>query len=1136
MINKTLLEKIEIKIGNILDGVYPYALEEISKSTPKDIIFITSDSARARKIHKEIKFLNSNALLFPSWDSTPYDLVSPSKSILEERIKTLSKINKGNKNIIVTSLDAFLQKTIPQDILSKHTITIKKNAIINRQSLIDFLVANNYSRLSEANEPGEFAVRGSIIDIFANGEEEGFRIDFFENKVEFIKIFNPATQTSTGSANEIKILPSSEFIFSKQYLNVLKESLLTVAGSKINELDIIRNLEEGIKSNTIEQYLPLIYDCQTLDSYMNQPMLILDKFLEHEGKNIFEKIHNLYEERVRHTKLDKTILPPHHLWITYEEYNAKLRNNQLIRLELSESKNQDTILQVSNIDNFKILSKYQHSDTVNLLVEYIHIQYKIKKNIVISASSEGSRDRIHKILQDTNVNCVLADAMPKKFNPHVHLIISPIESSYSCPEYAFITEKNIFGETIQKISRKNKSKSNAFSDLSSFSLGDLVVHNEYGVAKFHGLETIELSHTKHDCIKLEYSMQNKLFIPVENINLITRYGSAESSTQLDSLGGTSWQIKKGRAKEKIKKSAEYLMQIAAQRQLKQADILEIPPGLYEEFCSTFPYIETEDQINAIAAIISDLMNGKPMDRLICGDTGFGKTEVALRAAFIAIKAGKQVSLICPTTLLTKQHFRSFKSRMEKFGIKIAQLSRLVSQKESKNIIEEINNGTLDLVIGTHALLNDKIKFKDLGLLIIDEEQHFGVAQKEKLKKLKDNIHILTLSATPIPRTLQMSLSGIKDLSLISTPPINRISTKTVIIRFDELVIKEALINEHKRDGQSFYICPRISDLEGVEHSLRRIVPELKFKKVHGRMAPTEIDHIMSEFCDGKFDILLCTSIIESGIDIPTANTLIVHKSDQFGLSQMYQIKGRIGRSNIKSYAYFTFASNKAIKSTTLNKLEILQKTEHLGAGFSVASYDMDMRGYGNLVGEEQSGHIKEIGVELYQNMLKEAVEDIKNNGEEKRKETQFTPQINLSIPVYIPEEYIQDFDMRLNLYRRLGELQNEDETQAFAAEMVDRFGKLPLEFENLFSTITLKNLCYDCKISKIDASTLGFAITFLERDAKHSDRILKFVINHSDKIKIKPESKIVISKNIEDGHARSVYIEKFIKDLREKLY
>lgn len=1135
MINNKLLQKTDIKIGNVLDGTYMYALTKIHQSTTKNIIFITSNTERARKLHKEISYFNSNTLLFPSWDSTPYDLVSPSKAILEERIKTLSELRLDKKHIVVTSIDAFLQKTIHPDILSKHTITIKKNDVINRQNLINFLIDNNYSRLSEANEPGEFSVRGSIIDIFANGEDRGFRLDFFDNKVEFIKKFDPTTQITTEKVNEIKILPSSEFIFSKQYLNKLKESMLNIVGSKINDLDIIQNINEGIKSNTIEQYLPLIYDCETLDSYINQPLFIIDKFIDEEHKNIFEKIHNLYKERVRHTKLERSILPPNHLWITEEEYSAKLQNNHVIRLELSKSIKQDISLDVTDIENFKTISKNQHSDTIQLLTNYMAAQYNSKKNVIISSSTTGSRDRIHRILQDVNTNCVLAEELPKKFSPHVHLIISPIENSYSCPEYSFITEKNIFGETIQKITRKTKSNTNSLNELYSFSLGDLVVHNEYGIAKFCGLETIELSHTKHDCIKLEYAAQNKLFIPVENINLITRYGSAESSTQLDSLGGTSWQIKKGKAKDKIKKSAEYLMKIAAQRNLKQADILEIPPGLYEEFCSTFPYVETEDQINAIEAIISDLVNGKPMDRLICGDTGFGKTEVALRAAFIAIKAGKQVSLICPTTLLAKQHFKSFKSRMEKFGIKVAQISRLVSHKESKNIIEDINDGKLDLVIGTHALLNDKIQFKNLGLLIIDEEQHFGVAQKEKLKKFKENIHILALSATPIPRTLQMSLSGIKELSLISTPPINRISTKTVIIRFDELVIKEALINEHKRDGQSFYICPRISDLEEIEKLLYRIVPNLKFKKVHGRMSPNEIDKIMGEFCDGEFDILLCTSIIESGIDIPTANTLIMHKSDQFGLGQMYQIKGRVGRSNIKSYAYFTFASNKAIKSTTINRLEILQKTEHLGAGFSVASYDMDMRGYGNLVGEEQSGHIKEIGVELYQNMLKEAVEDIKSNGEENPTTKTFTPQINLGIPVYIPENYIKDFDIRLNLYRRLGELENESEIQAFAAEMIDRFGKLPTEFENLFITISIKNLCCNCKISKIDASSQGFALTFLDSDEKQSEKILKFVINHPDNIKIKPDSKIVVSKNIEDGYARSIYIEKFIKYLREKL-
>ncbi|MCH9753591.1 MAG: DEAD/DEAH box helicase, partial [Alphaproteobacteria bacterium] len=699
MIDKNLLKKEKITIGNVQDGSYSYLLERIYESTTKDIIFLVEDPNRAYKLYKEIKFLNKNTLWFPEWDNAPYDLVSPSKAILEHRIKTLSKLNTNNHKIIVTTIGSFIQKTIPKDILAEHTISIKQGSIISRQKIIDFLIANNYSRLSEANEPGEFAVRGSIIDIFANGEDKGFRIDFFDNRVEFIKTFDPTTQTSIDNIDKTTILPASEFIFSQEYLNKLKESLLNIAGSRINDLDIIQNLAEGIKSNTIEQYIPLIYDCKNIDSYTKDPLFILDKFLDSSEKGIFDKIQNLYEERSRHTKLEKAILKPNKLWITHKEYQSKLKDSQTITLELSESTKQDTSLKITHIDNFKILAQDNHIDIIKTLSEYILRNYKLKKNVIISSSSIGSQDRIHRALKHGQINCVLTDSIPKKFTPQVHLITTPIEDSFSCPEYAFITEKNIFGETIQKITRKSKSNPTSFSDLSTFSLGELVVHNEYGVAKFCGLETIELSNTKHDCIKLEYSQQDKLFIPVENINLITRYGSADSTTQLDSLGTSSWQIKKGKAKEKIKKSAEYLMQIAAQRRLKQSDILEISSGLYEEFCRTFPYVETEDQLNAIEAIKTDLISGKPMDRLICGDTGFGKTEVALRAAFTAIKAGKQVSLVCPTTLLTKQHFRSFESRMSKFGIKTAQLSRLVSNKEAKTITENINNGNIDMVIG-----------------------------------------------------------------------------------------------------------------------------------------------------------------------------------------------------------------------------------------------------------------------------------------------------------------------------------------------------------------------------------------------------------------------------------------------------
>jgi transcription-repair coupling factor (superfamily II helicase) len=1135
-----LLEKIftnskSIKIGNIVDGSYGYFSDKLSAAQDSDIVIITSDNNRATKIATEIQFFKPNALLFPGWDSTPYDLVSPSKSILENRIHTLSEISESTQNIIVTSVEAIIQKTISKDILDKHTKILSKGDSIDREEFLNFLVSNNYSRASTTNEPGEFSVRGGIVDIFTNGEKHGYRIDFFGDQIEKIKTFDSGTQTSLHETNSITITPSSELILNDEYTSKFKDNLLNIAGPKIQDLNIFENLEQGMKVNAIEQYLPLFYKTSTILDYLNKPILVFDKFTDKDSEHIFKKIDNAYQERKNYSDLPGSILPPEHLWITTDGYKKIISEKNIISLSLSEEPGSLESLPLSTPPNFKILSQKNQGDKIKLFKEYLSSEYKNNKNIILSAFTKGSQARLGKIMKDYDIAHKICENIPEPFKPLLHIIVSPIDEGYLCPEYSFITEKNIFGNAISKLTKKRSNQVKNRAAPASFAMDELVVHNEYGVGRFKGLETIELSYTKHECIKLEYSGEDKLFIPIENINLITKYGSEDSTAQLDSLGTSTWIIKRAKAKEKVKKSAAYLMQIAAQRHQKTADKLEIMPGLYEEFCSTFPYVETEDQDNAINAVKEDLESSKAMDRLVCGDTGFGKTEVAIRAAFIAIKAGKQVALICPTTLLAKQHFKLFKLRLEKFKINVVQLSRLVSAKDTKENIESINEGRADLVIGTHALLNDKIKFKDIGLLIIDEEQHFGVAQKEKLKKFKENIHILTLSATPIPRTLQMSLTGIKDLSVISTPPVNRINTKTVITKFDELIIKEALTKEHQRNGQSFYICPRISDLEDIKRLLSRITPSLKVEIVYGKMPPTAIDKIMGDFCDGKFDILLCTSIIESGIDIPTANTMIVHKSDYFGLSQMYQIKGRIGRSNIESFAYFTFASNKAIKETTLTKLEVLQKNNHLGAGFSIASHDMDLRGYGNMVGEAQSGHIKDIGVELYQNMLTEEINKIKVGDEETKSEPDFTPQINLGTEVFITEDYVTDFDLRLTLYRRIGDLQDEEEIQSFAAEMNDRFGELPVEMENLLNIITIKNLCYRCNISKIDASEKGFAITFIDGGEKQADKILKFILSRPEKINVKPNNRIVVMKSLKDPQERSSYMEKFVKALLSAL-
>src|SRR2546427_7725948 len=598
---------------------------------------------------------------------------------------------------------------------------------------------------------------------------------------------------------------------------------------------------------------------------------------------------------------------------------------------------------------------------------------------------------------------------------------------------------------------------NFISEVTSLASGDLVVHVEHGIGRFIGLQTLEVSGAPHDCLELHYAAETKLFLPVENIELLSRYGSDHANVELDRLGGSGWQARKAKLKNRIREIAGELIKIAAERMLHEAPKMPVQPHVYDEFCARFPYEETEDQLGAIQATLKDLETGRPMDRLICGDVGFGKTEVALRAAFAVALDGKQVAVVVPTTLLARQHTKTFAERFRGFPVHIAQASRLVSSSELARVKKKLVEGGLDIVIGTHALLGKTIKFRDLGLVIVDEEQHFGVAHKEKLKQLRAEIHVITLTATPIPRTLQLALSGVRDLSIIASPPVDRLAVRTFVSPFDPVIVREALLRERYRGGQAFYVCPRIEDLAGAQHLLDKHVPERKVAVAHGQVPSTVLEDIMSAFSDGKFDVLLSTTIIESGLDIPTANTLIVHRADRFGLSQLYQLRGRVGRSKLRAYSLFTLPAAGKITPQAEKRLKVLQSLDTLGAGFSLASHDMDIRGAGNLLGEEQSGHIHEVGFELYQSMLEEAVAALKG-GDLGETQDQWSPQISLGTSVLIPEAYVGDLHVRLGLYRRLSTLDKRPDIDAFAAELVDRFGELPQEVRHLLDVVEIKGL------------------------------------------------------------------------------
>jgi transcription-repair coupling factor (superfamily II helicase) len=746
------------------------------------------------------------------------------------------------------------------------------------------------------------------------------------------------------------------------------------------------------------------------------------------------------------------------------------------------------------------------------LVAHIAGLRKAHKRVVLAAWSEGARDRLGQVLADHGLGQLepvesWADA-ERLAQGATGLTVLPLEAGFEAADIAIIGDQDVLGDRLVRPARRRRRAAEALMEAASLSMGDLIVHVDHGIGRFAGLKTIEAAGAPHECLELNYAGGDRLFLPVENIDLLTRYGSEETQVELDRLGGVAWQHRKARLKKRIRDMADALIKTAAARMLRQAPEFRPPAGLYDEFAARFPFEETEDQEAAIEATLDDLASGRPMDRLVCGDVGFGKTEVALRAAFVAAMEGRQVAIVVPTTLLARQHTRTFAERFRGLPIVIAHASRLVGAAEMARVKKGLADGSVDIVIGTHALLGKGIAFRDLGLLIVDEEQHFGVRHKERLKELRANVHVLTLTATPIPRTLQLALTGVRDLSLIATPPVDRLAVRTFIAPFDPLSVREALLRERLRGGQAFYVVPRIADLPEVERFLREQVPEARLAVAHGQMPARELDQVMNAFYDGQYDVLLSTTIVESGLDIPTANTLIVHRADMFGLAQLYQLRGRIGRAKSRAYALFTVPAGAKLTATAERRLKVLQSLDTLGAGFQLASHDLDIRGAGNLLGEEQSGHIKEVGFELYQQMLEEAVASLRA-GDEAVEEERWSPQITIGMAVMIPEAYVPDLQLRMSLYRRLAELDDAEAIDAFAAELVDRFGPLPDEVDHLLKIVFIKALCRRANVEKVEAGPKGAVVAFRGNAFANPAGLIRHIGEQGAMAKIRPDQRVV---------------------------
>jgi transcription-repair coupling factor (superfamily II helicase) len=1122
-----------LTLANVADGAEGLVIADLAramaarKETPAtSAVVICRDGPRMAALARALAFFapEIEVLQFPAWDCLPYDRVSPHAGVVAQRMTTLSRLarvkGRDKPAVLLTTVNAVLQRVPARELIGRQALSAAPGNVLPMDGIVRWLELNGFVRASTVREPGDYAVRGGILDLFSSGMDLPVRLDFFGDALESIRSFDPETQRTMMDMRGLDLVPVAEFQLTTDSIRKFRTGYVAAFGAADPEDQLYEAVSEGRKHPGMEHWLPLFHDrLDTLFDYVPGAPVVLENLVEDAARERLAQIADYYEARKdaqagEGGSLYKP-LPPDGLYLPDTEWAERLNTAALARLTPFAVPGGECVVDVGARAGRSFSPERAENAAGVFDAASKHAQglQADGKRVIVALWSEGARERMRHVLAEHGLHNLSnvaswpeALTLPK---PQVALAVLGLEAGFETADAAVIGEQDILGDRLVRPRRAAKRAENFIAEVTRLSAGDLVVHVDHGIGRFAGLQNIEAAGAPHDCLEIHYAEGAKLYLPVENIELLSRYGSEETSVELDRLGGTGWQTRKARLKNRIREIAHELIKVAAERQLHEAPKLAVGHGVYEEFCAGFPYEETDDQQTAIDSTLDDLAKGRPMDRLICGDVGFGKTEVALRAAFAAVMEGKQVAVVVPTTLLARQHAKTFTERFRGFPVHIGQASRLVSSQELNRVKKGIADGSIDIVIGTHALLGTSIKFKDLGLVIVDEEQHFGVAHKERLKALRAEVHVLTLTATPIPRTLQLALTGVRDLSIIASPPVDRLAVRTFVSPFDPLIVREALLRERYRGGQSFYVCPRIEDIAGAKEFLDKNVPEVKVAVAHGQMPSQVLEDIMSAFYDGKYDVLLSTTIIESGLDIPTANTLIVHRADMFGLAQLYQLRGRVGRSKLRAYALFTLPEKKKITLQAEKRLKVLQSLDTLGAGFQLASHDLDIRGAGNLLGEEQSGHIKEVGFELYQQMLEEAVMSLKA-GIAAPVADRWSPQITIGTPVMIPEDYVADLSVRLALYRRLAEIENEQKIEAFAAELVDRFGPLPEEVEHLLKIVAIKALCRRANVEKIETGPKGAVLSFRDNTFVNPEGLIAFISRQGDGARVRPDMKVVL--------------------------
>ena len=1133
---KTILSaKTPLTLSGVPTGFLPSLLADLARAAGR-AVFVAPDEAAMRAIAATAPFFapEIEVVTFPAWDCLPYDRASPTLRVMAERVAALHRLQAKatTPQLVLTTANAATQRVLTPFRIRQLVATLAPGERIGRDDLATLLQANGYVRTDTVHDHGEYAVRGGLVDLFPSGEEQALRLDFFGDEIESVRRFDPADQRTTGKVDGFTLLPASEALLDAESIKRFRTRYRDKFGATATGDPLYQAVSEGRRQAGMEHWLPLFEDkLATLFDHLGDAVVVRDGGVTAAVEGRLEAIADYYENRMRAEGQQPGSYRPlaaKALNLDDAEWRGEL-DKAVAHVTTAFHEPESKSVLDFGVDGPRDFGpeRANQANVYEAVVAHVERLRKDGRKPVLASYSAGSRDRLSGLLADHGLKGAKAaetwqEALgvadtAKSFG--VAMVVLPLDHGFTAPGVAVLTEQDMLGDRLIRRNKRKKSADAFLAELATLSPGDLVVHSDHGIGRYEGLTSIPVGKSPHDCVALSYAGGDKLYVPVENLEVLTRYGSGEEGAALDRLGGEAWQRRKSKMKERIREIAGELIATAAERALRAGEVAEPDSSGYPSFVDRFPYEPTDDQDRAIDDVLGDLGAGKPMDRLIVGDVGFGKTEVALRAAFVAAMGGMQVAVVCPTTLLARQHFNNFSARFEGFPIKVGRMSRLVGVAETKRTKEGAASGDLDVVIGTHALLAKGVSFKRLGLVIVDEEQRFGVTHKERLKALKADVHMLTLTATPIPRTLQMAMSGLRELSVIQTPPVDRLAVRTYVMPWDPVVLREALLREHYRGGQSFIVTPRVADLPDLEEFLRNEVPEVRYVVAHGQMSATEVEERMSAFYDKKFEVLVSTTIIESGIDIASANTMIVNRADRFGLAQLYQLRGRVGRSKTRAYAYMVTPPERQMTEAADKRLKVLSDLDSLGAGFQLASHDLDIRGAGNLLGDEQSGHIKEVGFELYQSMLEEAIMDAKAGGLAARPRD-FSPQITVDAPILIPEEYVPDLDLRMGLYRRLNDVEDAGEVAAFAAEMIDRFGPLPDATENLIRVIEIKLNAKRACVSKMDVGPKGVLVSFHDDKPPNVDGLLAYVDRLGAIARLRPDAKLVLQRAWPDAKAR----------------